>query len=357
MAWTDIFTGTDVSNFLTNAENNPRYQQAMTQLRNQQPINEAAWNAYRQYLGNVPEQQVAGMDPMRAAGIQNQVNAALGQGAGLAGQGVGTLGTIQSGAGASQQALQNLAMGGGVPQFGSQAASDYQSFMNPSLLGAQQALANQANLGWNKSVGNIGGVGGGFLSSGRENALAQAAENAATQLGASQQQLAYNAAQQAAQAGQRAGELGYQGQLGAAQALGSQALQGAQLTNQLQQALIQPGSIQEAGGAAMQQQRQNELNAQYQNELLRQQNAFKALQYLQQGLGTLGSTTQAADINTPNNTIALLNALGGPGYAQQVLGGLVGAGADWAGDLIGQGIDTVGGWLGDVGSSILDWWD
>lgn len=348
----DILGGSQLTQFLGGYQNNPAWQQAQIQVANQQPLNQAAWNAYNQSTaaGAVPQQGVAGFDPTRMAGIQSQIGAAQGMGAQLAGQGAGTLGTIQGGAGAGQDALQRIA-GGQGPQFDNGTASAYQNFMNPSMLGAQQALNNQANMAWNKGAANIGGGAGGFMNSGRNAAEGQAKENAATSLGANQQMLAYQAAQQAAQAGQQSGLQGYQGQLQAGNALGNQALQGAQLTGALQQAQLMPGATQEAAGAQFQNQAQNQLNAQYQNQMNQFNNPFKSLQNLQAGLGVLGSGTNAANINMPNNLLTGLNMMGygnvsNLGNAASTLGGALGSAFNNllspAASSIGN---TIGGWL------------
>lgn len=356
MALSDILTGSQLSQFLGGYQNNPAWQQAQIQVANQQPLNQAAWGAYNQATapGAVPQQSVAGFDPTRMAGINAQIAGAQGYGQQLAQQGAGTLGTIQGGAGAGQSALQRIA-GGQGPQFDNGTASAYQNFMNPQMLGAQQALNNQANMAWNKGAGNIGGAGGGFMSSGRNAALGQAQENAASTLGANQQMLSYQAAQQAAQAGQQSGLAGYQGQLQAGNALGNQALQGAQLTGQLQQAQLMPGATQEAAGAQFQNQAQNQLNTQYANQLNQFNNPYKQLQNLQAGLGVLGSGTQAANINMPNNLIQAMNLMGysAPGVAQaagSALGSLFGQGANALGGLIGQGASALGG-------AATDWWN
>lgn len=313
----DLLTGPQITEFIGGLQNNPAYQQAKLQLENQQPINTAAWNAYNQYLGNVPQQQVAGFDPTRMSGLQAQLAAAGGTGANLAATAAGTGIGAQGGLGTSQNVLGQIAQGGISPGFSSQVAQDYLSSVMPSLQSAQQSLANQANLAWNKNVGNIGGAGGGFMSSGREAALGQAAENAQTNLAAQQQQLAYNAALQAAQAGQAAGTQQYTGQQGAAGTLGQQALTGAGLTPTLQTAALQPGKVAEGVGGTLQEYQQNLANVAYQNALLNQQNPFRSLDYLQRGLGVLGSTTQASPYNPVTNLAALFpgisnlpNALG-----------------------------------------------
>lgn len=306
----NAFTGTGLTEFLGGFKSNPLYQQSQLQLQNQAPINQAVWNAYNQQSGaTLPQQQVAGMDPNTLSGMQNQIGAASGTGAQLAGLGAGTLGTLQGGAGAGQSALTGIA-GGLGPQFGSEFAGDYMSTIAPQLMGASQALNNQANMAWNKGVGGLGGVGEGFMSSGRDAALGQAKENAMTQLGAQQQMLAYNAAQQAAQAGQQAGMQGFQGQLAAGNALGNQALNAAQLTNNMQQAQLLPGQLQTSMGNALQTQQQNQLNAQYQNQMSQFQNPFKAIQNLNAGLGVLGSSNYAPNLNVPNNLIQGLNMMG-----------------------------------------------
>lgn len=399
----NIFTGTGISDFLSGMQNNPAWQQAQTQLGNQQPLQDAAWKAYNQMMGSTPQQQVAGMSPERMAGINAQLAAAQGPIQQLMNTAQTGAQQFQQGIVPGQQALQNIAGGQGAqfstdtaqqygqalqpglqggqqflgglasgqqqPQFSTGVAQSYQNFIQPNLMGAQQALNDQANMAWNQNVGNIGGLGGGFMSSGRNNALAQAQQNASTQLGANQQQLAFNAAQSAAQAGQQAGQLGYQGQLsaskdlanqqfqggalgaaagqqtglanlqaqlGAGQTLGQQGLAGTQLLPTLAQSQLLPGQIQESAGTILQQQRQNELNAQYQNQLLGYQNPFRALQNLQAGLGVLGSTTNAPNINVPNNTMSLMNLLGlsAPGVTQ----GLLGIG----GNLLGSAFSGIG---------------
>jgi hypothetical protein len=409
MAWYDFLTGTGISDFLTNNRDNPAYQQAQTQLGNQGFLNQAAMDAYRAQLGSVPQQQVAGIDPQRMAGINAQIAAAQGPIQGLMNQAQTGALQFQQGIVPGQQALQGIAGGQGAqfsggtaqqfgqamqpglqasagmlggfasgqqgPQFNTGTANAYQSFMAPSLAGAQEALKNQANMSWNQGVANIGGVGGGFMSSARDNALGQAQQNAATNLASQQQQLAFNAAQQAAQAGQQSGMLGYQGalnagttlanqnyqgglagaqagqqtglanlqgQLQAGQVLGQQGLGGTQLLPTLAQSQLLPGQIQEAAGTTLQQQQQNELNAQYQNQLAQYQNPFSALKNLQAGLGVLGSSTQAANISNPNNIMQLMNLLGvsAPGLAQGVaggLGGLLTSGLSGLGDLFSGG--------------------
>jgi hypothetical protein len=322
-------------------------------------------------MAGVPQQLISGMDPRRIQGMEAQIGAAGTTGLQLANQGAGTLGTIQGGAGAGQNALQNIA-GGGMPQFGMGMARGYQDFMNPSMLGAQQALNNQANMAWNKGAAGVGGAGGGFMSSGRNAALGQAQENAATNLGMNQQQLAFNAASAAANAGQQAGNTGFQGQLAAGQALGNQALQGAQLTGSLQQAQIMPGAVQEAAGVNYQNQNQNELNAQYQNQLANFNNPFRALQNYQAGLGVLGSTNYAPNLTTPANWQAMAGMLGSLGIdpqsvlsgvgrqAGQAIGGLINNGAtavgESLGNLINSGANAVGGVLTDAGNALGQWW-
>lgn len=352
-----------MANFLTSSSlaeslqgNNPLWKQAQIQSGNQQFLADQAMNAYQGQLGNVPQQAIAGMDPRRAEGMNAQVAGAQGYGQQLALQGAGTLGTIQGGAMSGQNALQGIA-GGQGPQFSQTAAQGYQNFINPSLMGAQQSLANQANMAWNKGAAGIGGAGGGFMSSGRNAALGQAQENAATQLGAQQQQLAYQAATNAANAGQQAGLTGFQGQLAAGQALGNQALQGAQLTNNLQQAQLMPGQVQEAAGVNYQNQAQNELNAQYQNQLAQSQNPFKALQNYQAGLGVLGSTNYAPNLTTPANWQTMAGMLPAFGINPQTVMAGVGQQTGQAlGGLINSGANAIGGALSDVGSAIGDWW-
>jgi hypothetical protein len=416
MALSDIFSGTGLSNFLTNNKDNPAYQQAQIQLGNQQYLNDQARQAYLQQLGGVPQQQVAAMDPLRMQGINAQITAAQGpiqqlmnqaqtgaqqfqqgivpgqtalqniaggQGAQFSGQTAQQFGqAMQPGLNASQGFLGGFASGQQTPEFSNALANSYSNFMQPSLLGAQQALNNQANMAWNTGVGNIGGVGGGFASSGRENALGQARQNAASNLGAQQQQLAYNAAQQAAQAGQQGGMLGYQGslnaantlgnqnfqsglygaqagqqtglanlqgQLSAGQTLGNQGLAATQLLPTLANSQLLPGQIQDAAGIALQQQQQNQLNAQYQNQMAQYQNPFSALKNLQAGLGVLGSSTGAPNISTPNNTMQLLNLLGTsvPQLTQGLVGGLgslFGSGASALGNLFGSNQSTPSGY-------------
>lgn len=341
-----------MANFLTSSSlaeslqgNNPLWKQAQIQSGNQQFLADQAKNAYLGQMTGVPQQLISGMDPRRIQGMDAQIGAAQGTGAQLATQGAGTLGTIQGGAGAGQSALQGIAAGG-MPQFGQGMAQGYQNFMNPSLLGAQQALNNQANMAWNKGAAGVGGAGGGFMSSGRNAALGQAQENAATQLGMNQQQLAFNAASAAANAGQQAGNTGYQGQLAAGQALGNQALQGAQLTNNLQQAQLMPGQVQEAAGVNYQNQNQNELNAQYQNQLAQFNNPFKSLQNYQAGLGVLGSTNYAPNLTTPANWQAMVGMLGGLGIdPQSVMAGFGKQAGQALGGLATSGINTIGGLL------------
>jgi hypothetical protein len=194
MALSDLFTGTGISDFLTNNKDNPAYQQAQTQLGNQGFINQAAMDAYRAQMGNVPQQQVAGIDPQRMAGINAQLAAAQGPIQQLMNQAQTGATQFQQGIVPGQQALQNIAGGQGAqfsggtaqqfgnalmpglqasqsilgglasgqqsPQFNQQNATAYQNFMTPSLMGAQDALKNQANMAWNQGVANIGGVGG-----------------------------------------------------------------------------------------------------------------------------------------------------------------------------------------------------
>lgn len=402
MAWYDFLTGTGISDFLTNNKDNPAYQQAQTQLGNQGFINQAAMDAYRAQMGNVPQQSVAGLNDQRMAGINAQLaaaqgpiqqlmntaqtgaqqfqqgivpgqtalqNIAGGQGAQYSGQTAQQFGqAMQPAMAASQGVLGGFASGQQQPQFNAGVAGDYNKFLSGSLTGAQDALKNQANMAWNQGVANIGGIGGGFASSGRENALGQAQQNAATNLASQQQQLAFNAAQQAAQAGQQSGMLGYQGslqagttlanqgfqgglagaqagqqtglanlqgQLSAGQVLGQQGLGATQLLPTLAQSQLLPGQIQEAAGTTLQQQQQNELNAQYQNQLAQYQNPFSALKNLQAGLGVLGSSTQAANISNPNNLMQFMNLMGmsAPGLTQGLVGGL--------GSLIGSGISGI----------------
>lgn len=342
MSLEDILGGTQLSDWLSGNKNNPLYQQSQVQMGNQQFLNDQARNAYNQQLGGVPQQQTAAFDPTRMAGIQSQIGAAQGTGQQLANQGAGTLGTIQGGAGAGQTALQGIAAGG-MPQFGSGMAQGYQNFMNPSMLGAQQALNTQANMAWNKGAANVGGAGGGFMSSGRNAALGQAQQNAAETLGANQQMLAYQAAQQAAQAGMNAGTTGFQGQLSAGQSLGNQALQGAQLTGNLQQAQLMPGATQEAAGAQFQNQAQNELNTGYNNQLNQFQNPFKALQNYQAGLGVLGSNNYAPNLPSQTNLGTVLQGLGITNPIGTLFNNAGNIG-NWIGDAATGIGNMVGGW-------------
>jgi hypothetical protein len=352
-----------MANFLTSSSlaeslqgNNPLWKQAQIQSGNQQFLADQAKNAYQGQLTGIPQQMIASMDPRRAEGMNAQIAGAQGYGQQLALQGAGTLGTIQGGAQAGQNALAGIA-GGQGPQFSQTAAQGYQNFMNPSLMGAQQSLANQANMAWNKGAAGVGGAAGGFMSSGRNAALGQAQENAATELGARQQQLAYQAATNAANAGQQSGLAGYQGQLTAGQALGSQALQGAQLTNNLQQAQLMPGQVQEAAGVNYQNQAQNELNAQYQNQLAQFNNPFKALQNYQAGLGVLGSTNYAPNLTTPANWQTMAGMLPALGIdAPSVLSGVGQQAGQALGGLINSGASAIGGALSDAGSALSDWW-
>jgi hypothetical protein len=352
-----------MANFLTSSSlaeslqgNNPLWKQAQIQSGNQQFLADQAKNAYQGQLSGIPQQMISGMDPRRAEGMNAQIAGAQGYGQQLALQGAGTLATIQGGAGAGQNALAGIA-GGGGPQFSNDVAQSYQNFMNPSLMGAQQSLANQANMAWNKGAAGVGGAGGGFMSSGRNAAMGQAQENAATELGAKQQQLAYQAATNAANAGQQSGLTGYQGQLTAGQALGNQALQGAQLTGNLQQAQLMPGQVQEAAGVNYQNQRQNELNAQYQNQLANFNNPFKALQNYQAGLGVLGSTNYAPNLTTPANWQTMAGMLPSLGIdPQSTMAGFGKQTGQALGGLINSGANAIGGALSDVGNALGDWW-
>jgi hypothetical protein len=139
-----------------------------------------------------------------------------------------------------------------------------------------------------------------------------------------------------AQAGQQTGLANLQGQLSAGQVLGQQGLGATQLLPTMANAQLLPGQIQEAAGTTLQQQQQNQLNAQYQNQLAQYQNPFSALKNLQAGLGVLGSSTQAANISNPNNMMQLMNLLGlsAPGMAQGVAGGL--------GSLLSSGLSGIG---------------
>jgi hypothetical protein len=336
-----------MSNFLTDTsisdalnKGNPLYQQSRFTGQNAQFLNDQARNIYNQASapGALPQQGIAAMDPRRAEGMNAQIAGAQGYGQQLALQGAGTLGTIQGGAQSGQNALQGIAAGG-MPQFGQNMAQGYQNFMNPSLLGAQQALNNQANMAWNKGAAGVGGAGGGFMSSGRNAALGQAQENAATTLGMNQQQLAYNAATAAANAGAQAGTTGFQGQIQAGNALGNQALQGAQLTGNLQQAQLMPGQVQEAAGTAYQNQAQNELNANYTNQLNAYQNPFKQFQNYQAALGVTGNQNYAPNLPGTANWQQIGQMAGLFGYnPQTLLSGVGGA--------IGGGISDIGSWLG-----------
>jgi len=211
-------------------------------------------------------------------------------------------------------------------------------------VGAQQALNNQANMAWNKGVGGLAD-GGGFMSSGRNAQLGQAQENAATQLGNQQQMLAYNAAQAAAQAGQQAGMTGYQGKLSAGNALVGNALNASGQTGAMQNAQLLPGQTQAGVGAVQQNQNQNQLNATYNNDINKFQNPFKALQNYQAGLGVLGSSNYAPNINMPNNIIQGLNMLGiNPTSAMSGLGqaGMSGLG-DMLKSIFGMGTNYLAG--------------
>lgn len=326
---------TAISDFLFNTDDNPAYQQGQQQLNNIDWFAGQASNAFNNF-GNAPQQQVAAFDPLRQQGIQNQIGAAQGAGQNLANAGAGTLSSVAGGVGAGQNALQGIAGGLMGPQFNTGVANDYQQFMNPQLMGAQQALQNQANMAWNKGAANVGGAGGGFLSSGRNAAMGQAQENAAATLGANQQQLAFNAAQQAAQAGQQSGLAGFQGQYSAANSLGNQALQGAQLTSNMQNAQLMPGQLQEAGGMAYQQQQQNMNNAAYQNALAQQQNQYKNLGFYSGSMGAMSPASQARDFSMPNDIMAIMNMLGQAGGTSGygLLSGLLGKGVDYIGNQI-----------------------
>lgn len=345
----DIFSGNQISAFLSGQQNNPAYQQAQLQLANQPLLNQAAWNSYNQMLaGPVPGQSVAGMDVNRTQGLQNIIGAVPNL-QNLATQGAGTLSGIQSGAGAGTQTLQGIASGGISPEFGQNVAQNYMNFLAPQLQSAQQGLANQANMAWNKGVGQIGGLGEGFMSSGRNSALGQAQENAMTNLASQQQQLAFNAAQQAAQAGQQAGNQQYAGRLAAGGTLGQQGLAGAGLTGQLQQAGITPGQAQAAAGEQFQNQQQAQLNANYNNAIAQFQNPFRSLQNLQAGLGTLGSTTGALNAPMPNNTMMLMNLLGQGMNGTGILGPLLKTLGGGASGLLGN----LGGLLGGGANSSI----
>jgi uncharacterized membrane protein len=323
---------TAISDFLLNTADNPAYQQGQFQKNNIDWMGSQLRNAYNIYGSVNPLQQVAAFDPTRQLGIENQLSAANGVGQDLAGQGAGTLQGIQGGMGTSQQALRGIAGGLMGPTFDTKTAQNYSNFMNPALLGAQQSLANQANMAWNQGAAGIGGGAGGFMSSGRNAALGQAQENAATQLGAQQQQLAYQAANQAAQAGQSSGQLGYQGQLSAAGTLGQNALSAANMTGALQQAQLLPGTLQEGYGQALQQQQQNQLNAQYQNQLMAQQNPYKNISLYGGAAGAMSPTSQAMNFSLPNDFVSLLNMAGGAAgnaTGSSILNGLFGKGIDY----------------------------
>jgi hypothetical protein len=302
------------------------------------------------------------MDPYRTQGMEEQIAAMGGIGTDLANQGAGTLGTVQSGANRGQRTLQDIASGMIGPQFNTGVANNFQEFMNPALLGAQQALANQANLAWNKGAAGVGGGAGGFMSSGRNAALGQAQENAATNLGANQQALALQAAQLAAAAGQQAGQTQFQGQFQAGSQLGNQALQGAQLTNNLQQAQLLPGQTREAAGVANQQQRQNELNAGYQNQLLQRDQPLKDLATINQILGTTGTGTQAPNITLPSDAMSLLNAMnGGPSGGATAINNILGGAGNVVGNILGAGAGALGNAASNVfnsaGNEISNWWN
>lgn len=335
----NFLTDTSISDALN--KGNPLYQQSRFTGQNAQFLNDQARSIYDQSraAGALPQQQVAAMDPRRAEGMNAQIAGAQGFGQQLALQGAGTLGTIQGGAGAGQQALQGIA-GGGLPRFGTDMAQSYQNFMNPSMLGAQQALNNQANMAWNKGAAGVGGAGGGFMSSGRNAALGQAQENAATNLGSQQQMLAFNAATAAANAGQQAGTTGFQGQLSAGQSLGNQALQGAQLTGNLQQAQLMPGQVQEAAGSAYQQQDQNQLNANYNNQLNAYQNPFRQFQNYQAALGVTGNQNNAPNLPGTANWQQMAAAAGALGFNPQTLMGGIGG--------------AIRGGIGNVGDFLMD---
>jgi hypothetical protein len=353
------FTSTAIAEALQGK--NPYYQIGMnTTLPNQQRVSNEAWA--RMPSTGTPEQQVAEMDALRKQGIAQQIAAAGGVGADLAGTGAGTLGTTQSGAYAGQKALQGIAGGMIGPQFNTGVANNYQEFMNPALLGAKQALENQANMAWNKGAAGVGGGAGGFMSSGRNAALGQAQENAATTLGSNQQALALQAAQLAAAAGQQAGMTQYQGQLQAGSQLGNQALQGAQLTGALQNAQLLPGQTTEAGGVAYQQQRQNELNAAYQNQLMRRDQPLKDLATVNQILGTTGTGTQAPNVTLPSDIMSMLNAMnGGPSGGATAAQRLLGGAGNAIGNILGAGAGAIGNAAGNLfnsaGNEISNWWN
>lgn len=342
-------TGTSIADFVSGMQNNPLWIQGKIQANNQPFLNTEALKAYQNQLtGQLPQQQVAAVDPYRMAGLQSQISAGQGAIQNLFGGAASQLGGYGNAAGVGTSALQSFAGGGGAPQFSTGGANDYMNFINPNMLGAQQALANQANLAWNKGVAGLAD-GGGFMSSGRNAALGQARENAMTNLGMAQQKLAYDAATQAAQLGGQYGSQAATQRLGAAGTLGQQGLSALGLTPAIAQGQLLPGQIQEAAGASLQQQRQNELNAQYQNQLAQFQNPFKALQNYQAGLGVLGSSNYAPNMMSPNNAMALFTLLGGD--LSKFMGG-VGSGLFGPGGLSGVG-GTVGGWLRDLFGNIF----
>ena len=310
MSLSDLFTGTQVEEFTKGQANNPLFRQAQIQIGNQQYLNDLAKSAYeRQMTTPMPQQNVAAFDPIRQQGLNTQLGVAQNILPQFLNQGLTAAGGLQSGIGAGQNALQRIA-GGQGPQFDQGMASGVQNFMTPQLLGAQQALANQANLNWNKGIGAAGGLGSGFMSSGRNSAVGQAMENASTSLGNQQQMLALDAARTAANAGVQGGLVGSQQQLQAGQTLGQQGLGSLALQNQLASGMLLPGQVQEAAGTTQQQQQQNELNAQFMNELNQFQNPFRSLQNLQAGLGVLGSSNYAPNMAVPNNVMSLLQMFG-----------------------------------------------
>ena len=347
MSLSDILTGTDISDFISGYKKNPLWQQSQIQLGNQQALADAAKNAYQGMLTEaLPQQTVAAFDPDRYLGLQMQQAAAEGGISNMFGNAASTLGGFQSGAGMGTGALTDIAGGGGGPTFNLGVAQDMSNFMNPQLISAQQALANQANMAWNRGAANIAD-GGGFMSSGRNAMESQAKQNMATQLASQQQQLAYDAATRAATAGGAAGLQGAQNRLSAAGTLGQQGLGAMQMMPAISQGMLLPGQIREAAGATTQQQRQNELNAQYANQMGKFQNPFRALQNYQSALGVLGSQNYAPNMQVPNNVMALMSLLGisptslAGGSSNNILGPLLSGIGGGAVDLIGD----LGSWI------------
>jgi hypothetical protein len=87
---------------------------------------------------------------------------------------------------------------------------------------------------------------------------------------------------------------------------------------------------------AYQQQQQNMNNAQYQNQLVRQQDPYKNLGFYSGAMGTMSPASQGRDFSMPNDIMSIMNMLGQSGgtTGYGLLSGLLGRGVDYLGNQI-----------------------